>query len=583
MTDIPPRPTTSARELRWSDTLARSGKLKGVSSVVNNIPAKHPPAAPSRKKYRVRFGPDSASKNRVQKPSPRSQRQRTVATGLLRPTQEPVPSSQTEPQLPNSAATEDHTLESIPAVQCLSTDEAFMSPWDENWLEDDTQANLAPVDAPSTSEDGHFPPMSALDVSPPSAFAMIQQSPAGNWRYLQFYVEKVAPRLAPLWQTSDNPFLSIALPLAMESSLLFHALLALSVSQLNVAAQHVGQPQLQALWHKNKAIELFRQHLAQGSAPTFACVITCIFMQTIEVLGSGTGNWSQWLTGAILMITSRNSLPQDIQTTDTWFTLTECVVAMDTFAALTSQHYPELSRQYWSTRWAVKHPPARPSNRLPPEAAIISNCADDLTFSRILGCPAAVLYALSQIAELLRIREQSQDLGSLLPDRLLALESTMSSVEDILLRWSPVTPDGGPSYPAHDHHLMESFRHAALVTFHRKIRHLPYTHRTVHGHVQETLQHLTRARMSEFSTISLWPLMVAGAEIDEEECGRLKEVVRARFAEIRHTQSDPLFQNAESFLDTVWEARGGAGSWEGRVAVEWEALALAQGLQWCFW
>ena len=84
------------------------------------------------------------------------------------------------------------------------------------------------------------------------------------------------------------------------------------------------------------------------------------------------------------------------------------------------------------------------------------------------------------------------------------------SLEEILLRWQ------SDEHAAHYHsHITEACRQSALICFHRKLRHLLYTHPTVQYYVKETLNRVVAAGAAHYSPIMIWPLMIAAMEIDE--------------------------------------------------------------------
>ncbi|OJJ04460.1 hypothetical protein ASPVEDRAFT_85852 [Aspergillus versicolor CBS 583.65] len=600
-----PEPGLGGIRLRWNDTIARSGKLKDVPCVVHHSP--NTPCRPqnSRKGYRVRFGPDS--KNKVRRvrgsmnPVTRSNRVGGRDHGPV-PHFSPQsmrasPPSQTR-RSPSRAPAE---CSATPRSLFLSTTEPLPSPgniFGLDLLEKGTSVGpIVTLDAATDRyhADGsgspvvfHSQDLSSRPCSPnlshppsvispsPSYFAVADRCGTGGLQYLQFYIEKVVPRLAPLWGTFDNPFVSLVFPAVVESPILLHSLIALSISQFPGHGLHESTLSYQSLWHKNKAISLFRRQLSEPSSISIASVFTCIFMQTIEVLGSGTGSWSEWLTGAILMIeTGQRLLLHGTDNCDQWLTLTKCVVAMDTFAAITTQHAPLMSTRYWNAWLQVQDTLPRPQSRLPLDLVMIHELSQDNTFEKLLGCPTAVMYTLGKMAEILRQQEITD-----LPEHQAQTTSLsrIYSLEEILLRWQP--DEHAVNY---HYHITEAFRHSALICFHRKIRRLPYTHPTVQYYVKETLTHLVAAGAAHYITITIWPLMIAAMEIDEQDAAYLKDVVRGHFSEIHDLQRNALFQNSETFLELLWQERENAQTWEQRVRIEWGSFALENGWRWCFW
>ncbi|KAI1608250.1 fungal-specific transcription factor domain-containing protein [Exophiala viscosa] len=406
--------------------------------------------------------------------------------------------------------------------------------------------------------------------------------------YLQYYIEKVVPRLMPLWNTPDNPFLCIVIPASTESEILMQAIMALSSHQLSLqrgrALDHLLNPPgdeyngLKALRHKQKVLTLLRENLAKPDLlRDDATLAACMLMQTFEVLHSGTSGWDHWLKGATLFIQLRGKLESDLKDSNSWVRLAKCVVAIETFAATSTRFDLLVAEQYWNIYRRLRQDDLR-------QVALgrisgLKEDPDDEHFQKLVGCPVVVVYSLGRMVMLAQSREETEATSNMQNDAEWHSTWSIESVklEDLLLRWRPRSgsqPD--------EKHLAEAFRHAALVFYYRKIRKLDYCHETVQYHVRQTFINLESLTPSSYiEGIALWPTMMAALAINENDAAMAKKAIKRIRGMSSHVR-DPLYQNAEEALKLLWTKRRESKTWEERIGVDWNELSEEMDWKWCW-
>ncbi|EXJ83495.1 hypothetical protein A1O1_07118 [Capronia coronata CBS 617.96] len=415
---------------------------------------------------------------------------------------------------------------------------------------------------------------------------------------IQYYMEKVVPRLMPLWTAADNPFLSIVIPAATESEILMHAIMALSYYHRSLhsqdsrdgssgegGARSEGNDTVKALWHKQKILRMLQEKLTRPDFLTDdATLAACMLMQTFEVLFSGTSGWDHWLKGATLFIQLRGKLESDLKDSNNWVRLVKCVVAIETFAATSTCFDLLVSEQYWNIYRRLRQDDLQ--KMALGQLSSLNESSDDEHFEKLVGCPVVVVYSLGRMVMLIQSREETE-----------AMERTTSSVahtsddewhstwsiesikiEDLLFRWRPIK-----DAKLEKTHLAEAFRQAALVFYYRNIRRLAYCHATVQYHVQRTFDHLESIDpSSNIAGIALWPTMIAAIEIDENKNPDLTQRALKHLRGGSKNTADPLYQNAENALTILWSRRRDAKSWEAKLAVDWYDLSREMNWKWCW-
>jgi hypothetical protein len=97
-------------------------------------------------------------------------------------------------------------------------------------------------------------------------------------------MEKVVPRVTARQFTAvDNPYLSFAIPASMESTILRHAIYALTASQVAPMSTNPKLDSFKALWHKQNVIHLLRKSITNLSSLSSASLVACYIMLIFEV------------------------------------------------------------------------------------------------------------------------------------------------------------------------------------------------------------------------------------------------------------------------------------------------------------
>ncbi|RSL49566.1 hypothetical protein CEP51_015467 [Fusarium floridanum] len=551
--------------IRWSPTIARSGRLKNVKSVFQPPQAARPT---SRKKYRVRFQLD----------------------GLL----PCLPAPDESIDVPPRATVEQGQLLSLDSLALAET--AFgrqSSPIDCNSIVpivSDGYTPTASTGHDEAEEQSHAPSLSPRwpafrkeDAQPygsemqiPYLLPLIthpnstQVGSTDASRYYQLYIQSALPRFTPLWLTVDNPFISTAIPASMDSPILQHALFALTAYWASRSSSSRPKDAVRTLWHKQKVLVLFRESLAAGDCASLPNLLACLFIQTIEIVDSGIGDWALWLQGVIMMLQGRDRLEADIVEASDWQVFTKCAVAMETMAAVSSGRTISISRAYWRAFLGDKSTRYRTCGE---EMAVHQLCSQDLFFEKILGCPTVVLFVLCEIEHHAsavsdgRTRARGDD------DYRL-----FNAWEDLLLRWTPTTSNDDMSI-----NISEAYRFAALVHYARKIRKLPYRHASVQQYVAQALYHIQHFDYRRTSVNVIWPLMIASLELDAVERPDLKQSVLDILTNLGPDLTKlSLFENCAALLKLVWSRRQ-KSDLKGEEPLGWRDISEGVGWIWSFW
>jgi Fungal specific transcription factor domain len=97
-------------------------------------------------------------------------------------------------------------------------------------------------------------------------------------------IERVVPRVTARQSTAvDNPYLSFVIPASMESTILRHAIFALTASQAAPISTNPNLDSSKALWHKHNVIHLLRKSLVDCGPPNSASLVACYVMLMFEV------------------------------------------------------------------------------------------------------------------------------------------------------------------------------------------------------------------------------------------------------------------------------------------------------------
>ncbi|CAG9981837.1 unnamed protein product [Clonostachys byssicola] len=361
----------------------------------------------------------------------------------------------------------------------------------------------------------------------------------------------------------------------MQFPILQHALFALTGYWASRSPSSRAEDSVKALWHKQKVLVLFRESLAAGDCASLPNLLACLFIQSIEIVDSGIGDWALWLQGIIMMLQGRDRLEADMVEASDWQVFTKCAVAMETMAAVTSWRPITISSAYWraflgdlSVYYHVRRDGEMTVHRL---------CSQDQFFQKILGCPTIVLFVLCEIE---RYMASAPCGGGSVEGTRADNDSNcrFNAWEDLLVRW---TPPGDSSETLMS--ISEAYRNAALVHYSRRVRRLPYRHATVQQYIVRTLHHLKEFDYRMTSVNVIWPLMIASLELDIFERPELKQ----RTLEILEDFPPDvnrlvLFENCAELLRLVWDHRR-RSELRGEEPLDWRDISKEVGWVWSFW
>ncbi|KAH6962459.1 fungal-specific transcription factor domain-containing protein [Ilyonectria sp. MPI-CAGE-AT-0026] len=404
----------------------------------------------------------------------------------------------------------------------------------------------------------------------PSCRAPTNGAVADCSRYYQFYIEKAITRFTPFWNSLDNPFVTIAIPLSLASPTLWHAINALGASQLALESGPSSSTtdSTNALWHQRHVIASLKSGHVDYDISNPASFLACVMMQSMEVLNSGHRDWYHWLQTCLRLVQARNRLQEDMQEGTAWSAMTKIVVAMETLAAVTSDSEIRLAKRFW------KLSSIGASRRLngDPSWPEIPEIVHDGFFENLLGCPAIILKVLAEILVVLRSQGQTSDPA--VPEQA----AQALRWEDSLYRWRPDRED------APKNNMMEAFRHAVLVFYSREIRKMPYHHALVQHHVLLAIDFIKQLGMESHGVVATWPAMIVGLELDEMEHPEVAaSLIDLLLRTASNRRPNSMNQDASELLMMIWSRRRVLQTQSDRCSVDWRVISEENGWKWSFW
>lgn len=252
---------------------------------------------------------------------------------------------------------------------------------------------------------------------------------------------------------------------------------------------------------------------------------------------------------------------------------------METLASVTANCEVSLSTRYWDSYLqciTTDHDPG-----LSEEDVTFDKCSKDKDFERLSGCPAIVMCVLAEMADHIQ-RANSKNMPATSTETAyyptMLDKKRLQRWEELLMRPSSTCDDESR------YHLMEAFRHAALVQFTRRVREIPYTSSIVQNHARLALQHIEGLDIGKLSVVGIWPMMIAGLELDEKDSPQLASALLQKINQTKALGGDEkMFSECESLVKLVWKERKESPTWEERSAVDWLKLSAQRGWTWCFW
>ncbi|KAF6822732.1 C6 transcription factor, partial [Colletotrichum plurivorum] len=401
----------------------------------------------------------------------------------------------------------------------------------------------------------------------PSAPSADHAEPPQRRHVMRYYIEILSQHLTVNEQF--NSFLSAFLPMAMESTVLYDALVAFASGHLSLSheayrvsaleahstaisnlAAALGTPQNDITWYESKAA-------------------TCLAFVIGDVCVGSRHGWYTHLNGARLVIESASA------TTSSGDTL----------------HGPDVFKKSSEGQWILRnfaYHDIVASVTLRRRPLMDSGYLDGITdvVDTYLGVATGLLRHVSTLCFLDEETRLSPELAAdEAAARMLRFRSTCAEVERELQDWR-CRPDAAPELAA----LAHAFRGAVLIFLYRLVRTrlgdegaapsddrvsteggwdiLPTKIRT---QVSSILRHVAEIPVgSHAESAILFPLFLAGGEAAEEEH---IDAVRVR---LQMTLQKRRFQNIALSLDTLedlWQRRKG----NNQIAVDWTDILDACG------
>lgn len=396
---------------------------------------------------------------------------------------------------------------------------------------------------PGTSTSSAVSITPALESTPIASTADESiQSLSHRRNALRYYVQSFAATLSTNEQ--NNGFLSVLLPMAMESRPLLDALIAWSTSHL---ALHHENFQLKALQDRSTALRSFAGGLPQLS-PDLSVAI-CLVLTSMESILGNTNDWYRHLAAAASMIRSTTTVHQQngaSAVSTALVTTAEGRWLLRNFAYHDVLASVSLNRDMLipsSTQWLLMQN---------------GDSENDEVLDTYLGVGCTPVSALGEISSLSRHLDSINSNINLSADKIETLntqaEQALDMIELELSNWQPPSSVEDEALLA----LAETYRSAALLCLFRTQRfHGLHSAAEVEPRIQEhtvnivqCISQLPAGCLPECTL--LFPLFIAGGETRVFEH---QQLIEERMHAIFENRS---FANVEIALDVlkeVWDVQ----------------------------
>ncbi|KAI5371168.1 putative zn(2)-C6 fungal-type DNA-binding domain, fungal transcription factor [Septoria linicola] len=365
---------------------------------------------------------------------------------------------------------------------------------------------------------------------------------------------------------SENPWRSLIMPLAKQSTGLHHAILALAAFH---GAQ--DQPRLRFVGghHKNIAVTNIREGLRDDTMMNHAAIATALALAFVEAWESHVKTGNAHINGAAALVKKaldyHHQEPHQGEDLARLKFLCNAWVYMDVIARVTAVDAND-STDFTNALWPPNETPDVAIGHDEPGFGINFGMGIDARLDPLMGCAGTLFPLIGHVANLVRkvCRSQRNPIGIISQARDL-----MESLE----QWEPPAYIERPEDPLTDvrHALQtaEAYRYATMLHLHQSVPELP-TPLSDEQYAQRVLQYLATVPLnSRMLLVHIYPLMIAGCQAVESED---RDWIRQRWGVMNAQMRIGIIDKCVALTEEVWRRRD---SYEARPPEKRRLVATA--------
>lgn len=373
---------------------------------------------------------------------------------------------------------------------------------------------------------------------------------------LRYYVQTFSGLIST--NAENNGFLSVLLPMAMESVPLLNTIIAWSSSHLALYRRDL---QVKALENRSDALTTFATSFASGSLPNEIALAACLILVSMESILGDTVSWYDHMAGAASIIKHTFVKKTDDRMVSSlegslegrW--LLRNFAYHDILASVTVNRPMFIADLYWYNE--------------------AENVVD--TYFGLASFPMSMLAEVTTLTQDLNRFAVDIESPSAISDGLeeWGVSQKAMNIEKRLLDWRP-----GKSSDASLVSLAETYRSAALIQLYRTLR---FHRQRCAGDLHEKIATQANAIFNHVANMPaaclpectlLFPIFIAGGETDDPD---QRQLVRKRMQEVATYRRFDNVTVALSVLEEVWDVRTGTMPVDAARPYDWTRVLERRG------
>ena len=348
---------------------------------------------------------------------------------------------------------------------------------------------------------------------------------------------------------TENPWRSLILPLAKQSTGLHHALLAMAAfhgAQDNPSLRYVGGQ------HKTIAMQNIREGLRDNTMLNHAAIATALALGFVEAWESHVKTGNAHINGAAALVKKalddHHKNPHVGEDLARLKFLCNAWVYMDVIARVTAVDAND-STDFKYALWPPNETPELAIGHNAPGFGINFGMGIDARLDPLMGCAGTLFPLIGHVANLVRKVCRSQK-------NSLTMISDGRDLMDQLLKWEPPAYIERPEDPHTDvrHALQtaEAYRYATMLHLHQSVPEV-ISDLTDEQAAQRVLQYLATVPLSSrMLLVHIYPLMIAGCQAVEPED---RDWIRQRWVIMGSLMRIGIIDKCIALSEEVWRRR----------------------------
>ncbi|KAF2212145.1 hypothetical protein CERZMDRAFT_41823 [Cercospora zeae-maydis SCOH1-5] len=365
---------------------------------------------------------------------------------------------------------------------------------------------------------------------------------------------------------TENPWRSLIMPLAKQSTGLYHAVLALAAFH---GAHETPRLRYVGAHHKDIAMQNIREGLRDNTMLNHAAIATALALGFVEAWESNVKTGNAHINGAAALVkkalNAHHENPHGGEDLARLKFLCNAWVYLDVIARVTAVDAND-STDFDNALWPPNETPDIATGHNEPGFGINFGMGIDARLDPLMGCAGTLFPLIGHVANLVRkvCRSQRNPIGIISQARDL-----MESLE----KWEPPAYIERPEDPLTDvrHALQtaEAYRYATMLHLHQAVPELP-TPLNDEQYAQRVLQYLATVPLnSRMLLVHIYPLMIAGCQAVESED---RDWIRQRWGVMGAQMRIGVIDKCVALTEEVWRRRD---SYEARAPEKRRLVATA--------